>query len=317
MSLRRLLTLPAVLLFWVSSSSLAQAQPYACFETSLGNFCVELFDDVAPQTVNNFLTYVNGGDYDNTFIHRSVPGFVVQGGGFFYSSTQGAVAVPADAPVVNEFNRSNVRGTIAMAKLGGNPNSATNEWFFNLVDNGGLPAQLDTQNGGFTAFGRVVGNGMAVVDAMASRTVVNLSTNLGSPFTDVPLLKLDNSLSSDDFITITRVYQTDADNLPDETDVPTATGIFTGTSFVVPLHYRGKLYRVIFDLVSTPPSYVFRARTTQIVLLKDVGQDAAIFEGDLMTIPSILFGTTKLTNLVFNLTNNQTLEFTLVSYKKP
>lgn len=315
----RKLTLPAVVLLWLTGTPALLAQPYTCMETSLGGFCIELFDDVAPKTVQNFLTYVNGGDYDNSFFHRSVPGFIIQGGGFYFSSAQNtAVEIPKDAAVVNEFNRSNVRGTIAMAKLGNDPNSATSEWFINLADNSGPPSALDTQNGGFTVFGRVVGNGMDIVDALAGRTIRNLSGVLGGAFSDVPVLKIDNNLTSDDFLTITHAYQTDANNLPPESQLPTATGIFSGASFAVPLHYRGKLYRVIFDLISTPPNYnKFKARSTAIILLNDVGQDAAVFVSDKMTVPSILFGTTKLTNLVFKLTNAQTLEFTLASFDKP
>ena len=155
-------------------------------QTSLGAIDVQLFDAAAPATVANFLNYVNSGAYNNSFIHRSVPGFVIQGGGYRWNSViSGAENVPANAAVINEFSasRSNLRGTIAMAKLGGNPNSATNEWFFNLADNS---ANLDNQNGGFTVFGQVIGNGMQVVDAIAALRIVNA----GSPFDALPLVSL-------------------------------------------------------------------------------------------------------------------------------
>ena len=122
-----------------------------------GTVDVLLFDQSgvgAPETVENFLNYVEDEDYNDTIIHRSVADFIVQGGGFAVEDSQ-VVDLPADAPVDNEFSaeRSNVRGTIAMAKQGGNPNSATNQWFFNLGDNS---ANLDNQNGGFTVFGEVL-----------------------------------------------------------------------------------------------------------------------------------------------------------------
>lgn len=306
----RLCGLALVALAALSTS--AQAQPYVCVESSLGNFCIELFDEVAPKTVTNFLKYVTDGDYNNTFIHRSVPGFVIQGGGFRYAGSTTVTEVPKDAAVQNEFSRSNLRGTIAMAKFGNDPNSATSEWFINLENNS---ANLDGQNGGFTVFGQVIGNGMAVVDAMAARTPRDLSFNLGAAFTDVPMLKLDSQLSADDFITITRMYEADPTKLPGDTKLPDTTGVFNGTSFIVPLQYRGKLYRVIFDLSSTPPVYEFTARTTQIVLMKDIGQEKASFDGSALLIPSITYGTTVLKNLVFELIDPKLLEFKLVSFE--
>jgi cyclophilin family peptidyl-prolyl cis-trans isomerase len=157
---------------------------------------VELFDQdgdnrlrTTPATAANFLSYVDGGSYQNTFIHRSVPGFVVQGGGFTVTNGEPGISignVNQRAPVVNEPKpagtsaANNVRGTIAMAKLGSDPNSATNQWFFNLADNSG---NLDTQNGGFTVFGRVLGSGMAAVDEMANVPRFGYA----SPFDTVPL----------------------------------------------------------------------------------------------------------------------------------
>jgi cyclophilin family peptidyl-prolyl cis-trans isomerase len=156
------------------------------FNTNMGSFNVELFDEIAPLTVANFLGYVNRGDYSDTIFHRSVTNFVVQAGGFETDFSP----IPQQPPVQNEFQVSNTRGTIAMAKLGGQPNSATNQFFFNLRDNSGPPASLDTQNGGFTVFGRVIDDGMTVVDAIAALNRFNLAgppNNLGNTFTEVPL----------------------------------------------------------------------------------------------------------------------------------
>jgi cyclophilin family peptidyl-prolyl cis-trans isomerase len=148
-------------------------------QTALGEVEIDLFEVETPQTVANFLNYVNDGDYANTFIHRSVPGFVIQGGGFAF--IDGAVEpVPTDPPVANEPGISNLRGTIAMAKLGDDPNSATSQWFINLGDNS---ENLDAQNGGFTVFGQVT-KGMDVVDAIAALPV----WDAGSSFSDLPLI---------------------------------------------------------------------------------------------------------------------------------
>lgn len=150
------------------------------FQTSLGSFEVNLYDNATPETVTNFLNYVNNGLYTNSVVHRSVPGFVIQGGGFTYDMAIPLDAVPTFSPVTNEPEFANVRGTIAMAKIGGDPNSATSQWFFNLSDN---TANLDDQNGGFTVFGEVVGNGMDIVDAVAALPVYDF----GGATSDIPL----------------------------------------------------------------------------------------------------------------------------------
>jgi peptidyl-prolyl cis-trans isomerase A (cyclophilin A) len=149
-------------------------------QTVLGDFDVNLFDRNTPKTVANFLAYVNANAYANNVVHRSEPGFVIQGGGFSYPGTLPLVAVAENAKVANEPVYSNVRGTIAMAKIASDPNSATNQWFISLADNS---QNLDVQNGGFTAFGQVTGNGMAVVDAIAALS----RFNLGGNFTAIPL----------------------------------------------------------------------------------------------------------------------------------
>jgi cyclophilin family peptidyl-prolyl cis-trans isomerase len=143
----------------------------AWFDTSQGSFIVALFDSATPKTVANFLGYANRGDYDVTYVHRVAANFVVQGGGAGPASSTASPtqwrSVTKQAAVPNEPGISNDRGTIAMAKQGGNPDSATNEWFLSLGLNGSNnPGQLDRQNGGFTAFGRIVGTaGQAVVDS--------------------------------------------------------------------------------------------------------------------------------------------------------
>lgn len=149
-----------------------------------GSINMELFTST-PLTTQNFLNYVNSGRYNNAIFHRSVPGFVIQAGGF---TAPNGDAVQTDAPVPNEFSlsprdgqgRVNVRGTVAMAKLGGNPNSATSQWFINLADNS---SNLDNQNGGFTTFGRVFSGGMVLADQIAGLQRVNA----GGAFTDLPV----------------------------------------------------------------------------------------------------------------------------------
>lgn len=146
--------------------------------TSMGNFTLGLFRDTSPKSVENFLVYVKSGAYQNAIFHRSVPGFIVQTGGFTVGGN--LPAIPTNPPVVNEYNRSNLRGTVAMAKLEGDPDSATSQWFVNLADNS---ENLDNQNGGFTVFARVMDGGMPVWDAIAALP----KYDLGGAFTDLPL----------------------------------------------------------------------------------------------------------------------------------
>ncbi len=158
----------------------ANATTVVRMETVEGPVYVSLRDDIVKDTVDNFLRYVDAGLYNNSFIHRSVPNFIIQGGGFVWDGVQQS-PIASFPPINNQFLLSNVRGTIAMAKTPGDPNSATNGWYINLSDDNA--ANLDTQNGGFTVFGSVIGDGMTVVDAIAAIPTFNL----GGDFTDMPL----------------------------------------------------------------------------------------------------------------------------------
>lgn len=156
-----------------------QAESLVRVSTSYGSFTIELFDEAAPATVANFLGYVDRGDFSRSLFHRSETDFVVQAGAYQWQrdcatgmdpGTCAAIRIPSQGNVINEPGASNTRGTLAMAKFGGAPDSATSQWFVNLADNSGL----DEQNGGFTVFGRVLGDGVAVADAINDLPVVNV-----------------------------------------------------------------------------------------------------------------------------------------------
>ena len=151
------------------------------FETNApiadNDFYVELTDNT-PLTNANFLSYVNSGAYDNSKFHRSVSDFVIQGGGFKHPTVaadqpgSNPVAIPTTGAIQNEPGNLNTRGTIAMAKLGGQPDSATSQFFFNLSDN----SFLDSDNGGYTQFGSVLGSGLTVIDAIGSALTYDATT---------------------------------------------------------------------------------------------------------------------------------------------
>jgi cyclophilin family peptidyl-prolyl cis-trans isomerase len=149
------------------------------FETTLGAFTVELFEQDAPLSTRNFLDYVAAGHFDGTVFHRVIPGFVVQGGGLTSEMKQ----KPTRAPIRNEAENGlkNRRGTLSMARTN-DPHSATSQFFINLVDN----PFLDPGRGGagYAVFGQVV-EGMEVVDKMATQQTGSKAGHQDVPVTPI------------------------------------------------------------------------------------------------------------------------------------
>lgn len=158
------------------------ADPVVVLETSKGNVFIQLFEEEAPVTVANFLRYVDAGFYNGTLFHRVIKGFVVQGGGFDVAFMQKETF----PPIVNESTNGlkNLRGTLSMARTN-DPDSATSQFFINLVDNASLDAvpganPKQPRRWGYAVFGKVI-RGMEAVDAMALTP-----TGSRGPFRDVP-----------------------------------------------------------------------------------------------------------------------------------
>ena len=150
----------------------------ATIETSMGSITVELDDEKAPITVKNFLDYAASGHYDGTIFHRVIDGFMIQGGGFTKAMDQ----KPTKAPIKNEASNglTNKRGTIAMARTMV-VDSATSQFFINLVDNDFLNFRAPTpQYYGYAVFGKVT-DGMEVVDRIAK-----VKTGFAGPHQNVP-----------------------------------------------------------------------------------------------------------------------------------
>ncbi|MCM2358038.1 MAG: peptidylprolyl isomerase [Geobacteraceae bacterium] len=155
--------------------------PQVLMETSLGSIKIELFVKEAPLSVKNFLDYVNKGFYNGTIFHRVINGFMIQGGGFTADMQQKATA----APIKNEADNGlkNDRGTIAMARTG-NPDSATSQFFINVVNNDGLNRPRP-DGFGYAVFGKVI-EGIEVVDKIKA---VKTGINRGMPnVPDTPVL---------------------------------------------------------------------------------------------------------------------------------
>lgn len=178
MSVREMIA--ASMLAIASLPAVAQVQapaPRVAFETSEGTIVIELAPQAAPKTVENFLAYVKSGHYNGTVFHRVISGFMIQGGGFTpdmkEKPTRGTI------PLESQNGLKNTRGTVAMARRG-DPNSASSQFFINVVDN----ARLDYPNpdgNGYAVFGKVV-EGMDVVDKIRAAP-----TDTRGPHQNVPV----------------------------------------------------------------------------------------------------------------------------------
>jgi cyclophilin family peptidyl-prolyl cis-trans isomerase len=218
-----------------------RSAPLVRLESNLGTFEMELLETNAPVTTANFLKYASSGRYDGTIVHRSVPDFVLQSGGFALRGNN-LVQVPTFGTITNEPGLSNLRGTVAMAKLGGDPHSATSQWFINLGDNS---ANLDNQNGGFTVFARVFGNGMRVADAMRRVPVYNASgaDALNNPtYSELPLLT--NQLTTDSLLIFSQVRKLPASTVAVSYDFASSDHGFVAGFADLPADFDPAIYEL-------------------------------------------------------------------------
>jgi len=270
--------------------------------TAIGDFHVELLDDTAPGTVTNFLKYVNSGAYNGTVVHRLIPGFVFQGGWLsFNEGQQSFYPLATSGNIQNEFAAPNRRGTIAMAKVGGDPNSANSQWFINLQDN----PDLNTANGGYTVFGRVLGSGMQIVDRIAALPPVTVISGY-DPF---PLINYTGgSLLNRHLVSLNMAV------------VGTTSGhpvVFDGAS--ARLHARinaGELglVQAQFALVRETPSLQIKLDSTTLFTLEQAVAGMASFDSGSgrLTIPELhINGAVAYRHVRFVLTDQAQLLFTL------
>ncbi|MBS3819147.1 peptidyl-prolyl cis-trans isomerase [bacterium] len=164
--IRKIISFITVIGFLAALPLLGQTEnPKVLMKTSKGNITIELYPDKAPKTVENFLSYVDDRFYDGTIFHRVIKGFMIQGGGFTADFTKKSTK----APIENEADNGlkNKKGTIAMARTM-EINSATSQFFINLVDNPSLNYKDDSPRGyGYCVFGKVT-DGMDVVEAIGN-----------------------------------------------------------------------------------------------------------------------------------------------------
>jgi peptidyl-prolyl cis-trans isomerase A (cyclophilin A) len=167
----------AMLALSAGGVSAQSAAPRVALDTSEGRIVIELAPKEAPKTVENFLGYVKAGHYDGTVFHRVIPTFMIQGGGFSADMSERATRSPI--PLESQSGLKNERGSVAMARRS-DPNSATSQFFINVVDN----PRLDYPNpdgNGYAVFGKVV-EGMDVVDRIKA-----VPTGARGPHQNVPV----------------------------------------------------------------------------------------------------------------------------------
>jgi cyclophilin family peptidyl-prolyl cis-trans isomerase len=223
------------------------------FSTVQGDVDIALFGQQTPITVANFLKYVDQGRYflqgNSSFVHYASPGFAIQGGLWIGTSNNqnGAIQPTQVTPfsaIQNEPGISNTRGTIGMAQVGTNANSATSQWYINLADNGGAPHNLDIRNhtskgdfGPYTVFGRVTNDTMSVVDAIAqvpNYDFTSMNPSLSS-FSNLPLINYTrgNPVQVENLVLITSMSHIPVLTLSVSTDSPSATATLSGTRLLV------------------------------------------------------------------------------------
>ena len=176
LSVTRRLAAATILIGCLGGSAWAADAPKVKFVTSAGDIVVEVYPDKAPKTAENFLQYVRDKHYDGTIFHRVIDGFMIQGGGFTNELSQKPTREPIPLEASNGLKNDSY--TIAMARTA-NPNSATAQFFINVVDNANLNAPKP-DGYGYTVFGKVV-QGMDVVDK-----IKGVPTGNRGPFQNVP-----------------------------------------------------------------------------------------------------------------------------------
>lgn len=285
------------------SAPAANGQTVVTFSTPVGDFNIQLLDELAPITTSNFINYVANNRYNNTFVHRTEPGFVIQGGWLSFDEQANTVnPIAVDDTILNEPRISNTRGTVALAKVGNDPNSGTSQWFINLDDN----TFLDSSNGGFTVFGVVTGDGMTVVDQIANlpaQPVIN-----GVSF-NVPLIDYaGGALAASNFVniqaTVTQPYHPNTYN---ETTDRLNFKVDAGDVGIIGLS---------FVIESQIPEVVIRALSETVIPLSFTQPVFATFDAATseLVVPELAIGGSVVyRNVRLQLTDPEQLLFTLIS----
>lgn len=299
------------------------ADPFVRVSTTYGDFTIELLPQAAPATVNNFLGYVDRGDYSRLIWHRLAHNFVIQAGSHKWMGdcvsgllppACGPAFIPVGPTVINEPGVSNTRGTLAMAKVDGMPDSASSQWFINLADNA---ANLDNQNSGFTVFAKVLGDGMNVPDRINMLSTVQVSQGIiDLPVREPETLAINNPSPSEKHLVLMNAWRVDrysaALHVFEYGSARLSTYVNAGS-----LGNLSLTMRIIEDTAQT----VFRIDPESIIPLAILPDGMATFsEADqLLRIPQVevnnMGQVSVLNNVVLRMTDFDTLTLVLESFE--
>ena len=293
-------------------TAIAEAGVIVEVQTSFGTFYLEIDEKSAPLTGGNFLNYVRSGRYNNTFIHGAIGGSLIRGGGYtFANCAEGPQRIELDDPIpLEDTGLSNLDGTIAALRPASDINGATSEWFINL----GADTGLDTQDGGYAVFGRVLGDGLNVVRNISLANLVRLGFFLETlrPTIFSPWL---TASSSRDNLILVLMSVVNEDSLA-------ATASFDAVSGLLEVNVDlggDGFIRVPFAVSVSDDQTIISARLESAVDLHQPVPNMASYDANSgrLTLPSIgIDGEIRFRNIVFELSDATSATFLLRSIEQ-
>ena len=309
------LTLRSVLsaLLCILVTTVAEAGAIVEVQTSFGIFYLEIDEESAPLTGGNFLNYVRSGRYKNTFIHGAIGGSLIRGGGYtFANCADGPQRIELDDPIpLEDTGLSNLDGTIAALRPSSDINGATSEWFINL----GADTGLDTQDGDYAVFGRVLGDGLNVVRNISLANLVRLGFFLETPTSNYFQSTVNCQQFSRDNLILVLMAVVNEDSLA-------ATASFDAVSELLEVNVDlGKegFIRVPFAVSVSDEQTIISARLESAVDLHQPVPNMASYDANSgrLTVPSIgIDGEISFRNIVFELSDATSATFVLRSIEQ-
>ncbi|MEE3086462.1 MAG: peptidylprolyl isomerase [Pseudomonadota bacterium] len=294
-------------------TTIAEAGAIVEVQTSLGTFYLEIDEESAPLTGGNFLNYVRSGRYNNTFIHGAIGGSLIRGGGYtFANCAEGPQRIELDDPIpLEDTGLSNLDGTIAALRPASDINGATSEWFINL----GADTGLDTQDGGYAVFGRVLGDGLNIVRNISLANLVRLGFFLETPTTTYFQSSVNCQQFSRDNLILVLMAVVNEDSLA-------ATASYDAVNELLEVNVDlgvDGFIRVPFAVSVSDDQTIISARLESAVDLHQPVPNMASYDATSgrLTLPSIgIDGEIRFRNIVFELSDATSATFLLRSIEQ-